>query len=133
MVGLKICDFNGNEVGVTVSFAHNETIPKLHFFMDDERLDEMDAQGVFNLIKIAEANTNAIWQFDKTYDYDCVAEFDDGDVFIQKYCCDDETDNEYFVDLPNVQECVTECGKCPLCNYNPRKECRFHELYPRDE
>lgn len=132
MTGLRICDFNGNEVGVTVSFAHNETIPKLHFIMDDERLDEMDAESVFNLIKIGEANTNAIWQFDKKYDWDCVAEFND-DVFIEKFACDDETDKPFFVELPKVQECVTECGKCPLCNYNPRNDCRFHKLYPRDE
>lgn len=129
---LEVSDYDGNKVVVVVSFGHNCTIPKLHFVMDDERLNEMDAQGVFNLIKIAEANTNAIWQFDKKYDWDCMAEFND-DVFIEKFACDDETDKPFFVELPKVQECVTFCDKCPLCDYNPRNDCRFNELYPRDE
>lgn len=134
MTGMELSDWNGNKVGVIVSFDHNETIPKLHFVMDDERLADMDAEGIFNLIKVGEANTNAIWQFDKKYDWDCIAYFDeDENVFIEKFACDDETDNPFVVELPKVQECVTFCRKCPLYNYNPRNECRFDELYPREK
>ena len=132
-MAMELSDWNMNKVGVIVSFDHNETIPKLHFVMDDERLDEMDAEGIFNLIKVGEANTNAIWQFDKKYDWDCIAQFND-DVFIEKYCCDDESDNPYVVELPKVQECVGYCDNCPLCGYSPaNNECRFDELYPRDD
>ena len=132
MTGLQLCDWKGNKVGVHISFWHNEAIPKLHFHVDDD-FAKMDAQAIFELMKIGEANTNAIWQFDQKYDWDCIAQFND-DVFIEKYCCDDESDNPYVVELPNVQECVTYCDDCPLCDYSPaNNECRFDELYPREK
>ena len=133
MTGLLIGDWNGNKLGVEISFSHNEAIPTLLFNVwDAEDFQEMDAQALFELMKIGEANTNAIWQFDQKYDWDCMAQFNE-DIFIEKYCCSEEEDKPYIVELPKVQECVGICNNCPLCNYSPSKyECRFDELYPRD-
>ena len=81
---------------------NNETVPSLRYEMTSNMLDN-DAEALKELIETAEAHINGIFAFDKKYDYDCIANITDN-ITIEKCCCDDETDNDYFVKFPIVQE-----------------------------
>jgi len=102
MVGLKLDNDCKAEVYVEVGFFDNETVPSLRYEMTHNMLKN-DATALKELLEVAEAHINGILAFDRKYDWDCMATITD-DITIQKFCCDDETENEYFVEFPKVKE-----------------------------
>ena len=115
MVGLLL-QKDDTKVIVEVGFFQNDTIPSLQYHFGDwlaQNLDEMNSDTLKEIFKVAEANVKGIYLFDKRYDYDCQATIDNG-VTIEKFCCDDETDNPYFVGFPKTEECQNfgECNRC---------------------
>ena len=115
MVGLLL-QKDDTKIIVEVGFFSNETVPSLRYkFLNwlSEELQEMDATALKRIFEVAEANINGILCFDRQYDYDCQANITD-DITIEKFCCDDETDNPYFVSFPTVKECINY-GHCSEC------------------
>ncbi len=102
MVFLQLNNDNKAEVNVEVGFFRNEAVPSLRYDMTPQMLDN-DAEALKELFEVAEAHINGILAFDKKYDWDCMATIT-GDITIEKCCCDDETDNDYFVEFPQVKE-----------------------------
>lgn len=102
MVFLRLNNDYKAKIDVEVGFFNNESVPSLRYEMTVDMLDN-DAIALKELITVAEAHINGILAFDKKYDWDCMATIT-GDITIEKCCCDDETDNDYFVEFPNVKE-----------------------------
>lgn len=115
MVGLML-EKNDAKVIVEVGFFQNDAIPSLQYHFGhwlSEDFAKMDADDLKKIFEVAEANVNGIYKFDKKYDYDCEATITD-DITIRKFCCDDETDNPYFVEFPQAIECEF-FGNCDIC------------------
>lgn len=103
-------------VVVEVGFFQNDSIPSLRYHFGhwlSSEFENTDANALKEIFEVAEANVNGIYLFDKKYDYDCEAKITDN-ITIEKACCDDETDNPYFVTFPKTLEChfFGECNRC---------------------
>ena len=103
-------------VVVEVGFFQNDNIPSLRYHFGhwlSLEFEDTDANALKEIFEVAEANINGIYLFDKKYDYDCEAKITDS-ITIKKACCNDETDNPYFVTFPQTLEChfFGECNRC---------------------
>lgn len=125
MVGLLLEKGYEAKIVVEVGFFQNKTVPSLRYHLFDDDIAEMDANALKEIIEVAESNINGIYCFDKQYNYDCQASITN-DVTITKFCCDDETDNKYFVEFPKQPECSDYNKDCTLCGCY--RKCLYDSL-----
>jgi len=97
MVFLELSDDdNTARVCVEVGMFFNEIVPSLKFHFNDDVM-EMNPETLQRIFKVAEKNINGILNFDRIYDWDCMAYIQDPHKFsnpirIEKWCSDDEVD-----------------------------------------
>lgn len=122
MVGLLLENHNDigqkqAEIVVEVGFFQNDAIPSLryHTFSYVSEFAKMDANALKETIEVAEHNINGILCFNEQYDYNCEAQITNN-VTIRKFCCNDKTDNPFFVEFPKQEECADYNDDCTLCS-----------------